>query len=218
MCAIIGFESDNATEQDLRVLKRAMIASRIRGKHASGIAWFNGEKICCEKQPLPIDRFLQDFDLHKIVYVGKVKMIAHARYSTSDLKYNQPIVSDSEEIAIAHNGVVTQEAPENWENIFGYKCKTKNDSELLLQAIQNKDNMFEKFPSASIAMVVLNKNGVKGIRNGKRPLWCGKLGAGTLICSTFDILVKAGVEVASIRKYEAIDSDLQIRYLNESKF
>lgn len=217
MCAIIGFESDNVTEQDLQVLKRAMIASRIRGKHASGVAWFNGEKICCEKQPLSIDRFLQDFDLHKIVYTGKVKMIAHARYSTSDLKYNQPIVSYSEEIAIAHNGVVTQETPENWEAIFGYKCETKNDSELLLQAIQNKDDVFEKFPSASIAMLILNKNGVKGIRNGKRPLWCGKLGAGTLTCSTFDILVKAGVEVVSIRKYEAIGSDLQMRYLNEDR-
>ena len=217
MCAIIGFESDNVTEHDLQVLKKAMIASRIRGKHASGVAWFNGDKILCEKESLPIDKFLENFDLHKIIYSGKAKMIAHCRYSTSDLKYNQPIVSDSEEIAIAHNGVVTQEVPENWEKHFGYKCKTKNDSELLLQAIQNEDDVFEKFPLASISMVILNKNGVKGIRNGKRPLWCGKLGAGTLICSTFDILVKAGVGVASIRKYEAIDSDLQIRYLNESK-
>ena len=142
MCAIVGFESEKVTEKDLVILKKVLIESKIRGKHASGVAWFDGGKICCEKKSLPMDKFLKDFDLSKIVYNGKVKMIAHARYSTSDLEFNQPLVSGN--LAIAHNGVVTQEAPENWEKHFGYKCETKNDSELLLRAIENDEDIFEK--------------------------------------------------------------------------
>ena len=207
MCAIVGFESEKVTEKDLVTLKKVLIESRIRGKHASGIAWFDGEKICCEKKPLPMDKFLKDFDLSKIVYNGKIKMIAHARYSTSDLEFNQPLVSGN--LAIAHNGVVTQEAPENWEKLFGYKCETKNDSELLLRAIENGDDIFEKFPSSSIAIVMLNRAGVIGKRNGKRPLWFGNIGEGKIFASTFDILKRAGVK--NILPIFSVDKDLQQR-------
>jgi glutamine phosphoribosylpyrophosphate amidotransferase len=209
MCAIVGFESENVTEKDLDILKKVLIESKIRGKHASGIAWFNGEKICCEKKPMPMDRFLKEFDLEKIVHNGKVKMIAHARYSTSDLEFNQPLISGN--LAIAHNGVVTQEAPENWEKLFGYKCETKNDSELLLRAIENGDDIFEKFPSSSIAIVMLNRAGVIGKRNGKRPLCKGYIGEGKIFASTFDILKRAGVK--DISQVESIGKDLQKRRL-----
>ena len=207
MCAIVGFESENVTEQDLIILKKVLIESRIRGKHASGVAWFDGEKICCDKKPLPMDSFLQDFDLKKIVYDGKIKMIAHARYSTSDLEFNQPLCSQN--LAIAHNGVITQELPENWEKLFGYKCETRNDSELLLRAIENNDDIFEKFPSSSIAIVILNHSGVMGERNGKRPLWEGCVGEGKIFASTFDILKRAGVK--NISPILSVDKDLQTR-------
>ena len=216
MCAIIGFESDNVTKQDLQVLKRAMLASRIRGKHASGVAWVDGDKIKWEKQPWPMDRFLKEFDLNKIVNVGKVRMIAHARYSTSDLEYNQPIVSEDGEMAIVHNGVVTQEPPENWEKLFGYKCRTKNDSELLLQAIIHGDALRDKFPSASIAMLTMTRDWLKPLRNSKRPLWKARVGAGTIYASTCDILMRAGAE--DIVKLESVDGkELQKRYLNEDR-
>lgn len=215
MCAIIGFESDNVTEQDLQVLKRAMLASRIRGKHASGVAWVDGDKIKWEKQPWPMDRFLKEFDLNKIVNAGKVRMIAHARYSTSDLEYNQPIISEDGEMAIAHNGVVTQEPPENWEKLFGYKCMTKNDSELLLQAMKHGDIIMDKFPSASIAMLILTKTGLFSLRNSKRPLWKAELGAGTIYTSTCDILGRAGVQ-GVITKLESVDGkELQKRHAHE---
>ena len=216
MCAIIGFESENVTPQDLQVLKHAMLASRIRGKHASGVAWVDDNKIICETRPIPIDRFLQDFDLNKIVNAGKVRMIAHARYSTSDLEYNQPIISKDRGMAIVHNGVVTQESPENWEKLFGYKCSTKNDSELLLQAIIHGDALKDKFPSASIAMLAMTKDWLKPLRNSKRPLWKARVGAGTIYASTCDILMRAGAK--DIVKLGSVDGkELQKRYLNEDR-
>ena len=207
MCAIVGFDSENVTEKDLVILKKVLIESKIRGKHASGVAWFNGVKICCEKKPVPMDKFLQEFDLKKIIYNGKVKMIAHARYSTSDLEFNQPLVSKN--LAIAHNGVVTQEAPENWEKLFGFKCETRNDSELLLRALEDKKNIFSFYPSASIALVKLTSAGVEGVRNGKRPLWKGEVGEGKIFASTFDILKRAGVN--NIFPVKSVGEDLQKR-------
>lgn len=207
MCAIVGFESEKVTEKDLVILKKVLIESKIRGKHASGIAWFDGGKICCEKKPLPMDKFLKDFDLNKIVYNGKVKMIAHARYSTSDLEFNQPLVSGN--LTIAHNGVVTQEAPENWEELFGFNCKTRNDSELLLRALEDGMNIFSFYPSASIALVKLTSEGVEGVRNGKRPLWKGEVGEGKIFASTFDILKRAGVN--NIFPVKSVGEDLQKR-------
>lgn len=210
MCAIVGFESDNVTEADLIVLKKVLLESRIRGKHASGIAWLEGEKIVCDKKPLPIDEFISRFDLNSIVFDGKIRMIAHARYSTSDLEYNQPLLSESGKIAIAHNGVVTQEVPEKWKELFGFDCVTKNDSELLLRVIESGGDIFETFLEASIALVILTNEGfLFARRNGKRPLWEGNIGSGKVYASTSDILKRAGV--VNIKKISSYGEDLQKR-------
>lgn len=191
MCGIIGFTSTKVSDSDLQILKRVMIESRIRGKHASGIAWWDGSSIKSRVLPIPIDQLLDNFDLHSTISGGHVSLIAHARYSTSDIKYNQPLIG--EDIAIAHNGVITQSEPENWEKTFGYKCRTCNDSELLLKALENHDDPYEVFPDSSIAAVILDKGNVKFIRNGVRPLWCGQIGKGIVYASTYDILNRAGV-------------------------
>lgn len=191
MCGIIGFTSTNVAGLDLEILKKVMIESRIRGKHASGIVWWNGSSIQSKILPIPIDQLLNKFDLHSTVYGGQVSLIAHTRYSTSDIKYNQPLIGEN--IAIAHNGVITQSEPDDWQRLFGYKCKTCNDSELLLRALENHDDPYEVFPNSSIAAVILNQNQVSFIRNGVRPLWCGQIGNGIVYASTYDILNRAGV-------------------------
>ena len=208
MCGIIGYSSEDVTNEDLETLKRVMVESRIRGKHASGAAWFNGTKICSLVKPIPIDKLVESIDFTKLLY-GKnnIAFIAHARYCTSNIEYNQPIISKS--LAVAHNGVISQEPYETWESTYGYKCRGKNDSELLLRAIENGDDPSTKFPDASIASVVLNDSGtIVYFRNARRPLWTGKIGDGVIIASTYDILNRAGVE--DIHKVE-VENDLQKR-------
>ena len=58
MCGIIGYSSEDVTSNDLGILKKVMIESRIRGKHASGAAWFDGNKICSLVKPIPIDKLV----------------------------------------------------------------------------------------------------------------------------------------------------------------
>lgn len=193
MCGIIGFSSNNVTEKDIEVLKKVMIESRIRGKHASGIAWYNGKTILSVVVPMPIDTLVSEFDFNVLVRNKRVAMIAHARYSTSDIRFNQPIVG--EHFAVAHNGVITQSDPKTWGKTYGYKCNTQNDSELLLRALENNDNPLDVFEDSSIAAVVLNDKGeLIYMRNGARPLWMGKIGEGNVYASTYDILKRAGVK------------------------
>ncbi len=216
MCGIIGYTNQNVTVKDLQILRRVLIESRIRGKHASGLAWFDGEKIQSRISSLSIDNLLKSFTLSKTIYDGcKVSLIGHTRYSTSDIKYNQPIVGN--ELAIAHNGVITQDSPENWEATYGYTCATKNDSELLLHALECGDDPFEKFPDSSIAAVTLDLNGeLKVYRNGLRPAWQGTIGQGVVIASTYDILCKAGVK--NIKRVEILEEEYDLQRRNMTQW
>ena len=115
----------------------------------------------------------------------------------------------SKSLAVVHNGVISQEPYETWETTYGYKCSGKNDSELILKAIENGDNPVYKFPDASIASIVLNNSGdIEYFRNTRRPMWVGKVGKGIIIASTYDILNRAGVR--DIHKVE-VENDLQKR-------
>lgn len=209
MCGIIGYVNEETTKQDLETLKKVLCESKIRGKHASGIAWWDGTDIQSYVKPISIDKLIHEFDLNKLVHKGKVAMVAHARYSTSDIDYNQPILTET--MAVAHNGVITQDSPDSWQSTYGYKCVGKNDSELILRALeQGKDPLLE-FPDASISAVVLNNIGeISYMRNTRRPLWVGTIGKGTVVASTYDILNRAGVR--NIQKITT-DNDLQERSL-----
>lgn len=213
MCGIIAYKNTQVTPVDMKILKKVMIESRIRGMHASGVAWFDGKKIQSYVKPIPIDRLLDEFSLNQIIYNGRVAMIAHARYSTSDLKYNQPIVG---KMAIAHNGVITQSDPSNWEATYGYKCETKNDSELLLRCLENGDNPYKVFSDSSIAYTALDSSGTIAYgRNHLRPLWRGKTpGGGMILASTYHILKMAGVEEIS-KVTPADGNELQRRDWNQ---
>lgn len=198
MCGVIGFQSDGATLEDIEVLKQVLINSRIRGKHASGIAWYdfmNDDKIKSFIKPVPIDMLLEDEDFDmSMLGTGKVSMIAHARYSTSDLRFNQPIIGDR--IALVHNGVITQAVKDLWADKYpDLICRTSNDSELLMLCVQDKRSPFKRFPEASMSFAYLDENGdVRAYRNGLRPLWRGRIGVGTVYASTYDILARSGVE------------------------
>ena len=212
MCGVVGYSSNYVTNQDLCILRKVLLESRVRGMHASGIAWFDGKQIQCHSEPVPIDTLLESFELNQMLYNKTyVSMIAHIRYSTSSLKYNQPLVGSN--LAIAHNGVISQASAKEWYDIYGYRCITKNDSELLLRAIEKGDNPLRVFPDASIAAVTLDDQGnVEYIRNKRRPLWIGRIGAGIVVASTFDILHRAGV--SDIQKV-AVAKDLQVRSMEQ---
>ena len=187
MCGVIGMILLEPTKQDFEMVKRVFLESKIRGMHATGVSYIKQGKVVIEKLPVPADQFPFKFADY-VNEDGNLYMIGHCRYSTSDLEYNQPIGND--EHAIVHNGVITQELPERWGELYNYHCETKNDSELVLHS----DSPLEEFPDMSMADCELTVDKKLLLyRNGKRPLYLSSIPNGCIITSTRDIATRAHV-------------------------
>jgi asparagine synthetase B (glutamine-hydrolysing) len=84
--------------------------------------------------------------------------------------------------------------PENWERLYGYKCTTKNDSELIVHTLEAKKSPLVEFADASMAVIELYKEKkLRFYRNGKRPIYFTSLPNGGIITSTKDIAERAGL-------------------------
>jgi len=184
MCSIIGISCQDEEVTEM-VIKEFISQSQIRGMHATGISYVDSGVIKTLSKPIPAKSFIKQ-DLPK-----STMMIAHTRYSTSDIKYNQPI--SYKDIAIVHNGVITQEGYDEWDKYFeGELFKTKNDTELLLKCFVNNKNPFNKFPNASIACGVLYTDRMMCVRNNTRPLWIFNNEFFSGFASTSSIIIRAG--------------------------
>jgi glutamine phosphoribosylpyrophosphate amidotransferase len=186
MCGVIGIGMQRA---DLDLIHRVFSQSMIRGKHATGISYVKGGEIRTVKEGIPADRFLDKNNLQEFVHEnGGIYMIGHIRYSTSDLAYHQPFAN--KEIAIAHNGVISQEDKSTWK----YDCQTGNDSELILRSIEEKNHPLTDFVPSSQAVVAVNlKRQIHGWRNEARPLWYSPVEGGVVFTSTKDIALRSGL-------------------------
>jgi glutamine phosphoribosylpyrophosphate amidotransferase len=145
--------------------------------------------------PESAEVFVEKFNWGSLSGDSKLELIGHARYSTSDLQYNQPIrVFD--DLALAHNGVVDQRPPVYWKE-YGYELTTANDSELLYQSRYAGNEPLVEFPTATMAVCELSTaKGLRWYRNGGRPMYQVKVSNGYFIMSTKDIALRAGLKSA----------------------
>ena len=200
MCAVVGAFSK--TKVDLDLFQKVMVQSMIRGKHASGIAWNNNGKLAYRI----IDESA-NFLAFKNIDTNMI--IGHARYSTSDLNYNQPIKTDK--IAIVHNGVISQEHPNTWKDTYGYDFDTKNDSEIVLRSYENNKHPLQLDGSmATIILDMTEKPTILFFRNEQRPLYYST-DKDIYIASTKNILERSGFE-------HILKTDSCIEYKIDGKF
>jgi glutamine phosphoribosylpyrophosphate amidotransferase len=207
MCAVIGAFLENPSSRDLIMLADVFRESSIRGLHATGISWVKDKQIHTHIDAVPATKFLESLDFRNCINEdGNLYLIGHCRYSTSDLAYNQPLWNEN--VSVVHNGVVSQEMPENWERLYGYKCKTRNDSELIVHTLQANKSPLEEFPNSSMAVVELyQEKKLRFYRNGKRPIYFTSLPNGVIITSTKNIAARAdlpGSNEVPMNKYVTV--------------
>jgi asparagine synthetase B (glutamine-hydrolysing) len=102
----------------------------------------------------------------------------------------------TEELSIVHNGVISQEDPEQWKQTFGYDVITKNDSELILRCLETGEVPLHKFHPASMSVCTIDKDKVlTAFRNESRPLHYSYNENGIIFASTRDILKRSGLDV-----------------------
>ena len=196
MCSVIGAIIQSPAQKDFDTLHRVFLESRIRGMHATGLSYVKSGKIHTEKLPVPANEFPFKFADY-VNEDGNLYLVGHCRYSTSDLEFNQPI--SNENLSVVHNGVITQELPEKWKELYGYDCKTKNDTELILHTAEDCISPLVRWKDSSLAVCELHVDKVLRVyRNGKRPLYLTNLTNGCIITSTLDVAQRANVNYSSV--------------------
>jgi len=215
MCSVIGVFLRNVTSKNIETVREILLQSRIRGMHATGVTYYKNNQLNTVKEPVSSKDFLSKHSIEDFLDYNDLTMIAHCRYSTSDLEYNQPIYNDS--MSVVHNGVISQELPENWKKLYGYNTATKNDTELLAHSVIDGDSPLVKWKDASISVVEIYPNkSLRFYRNGKRPLHYAKLDNGYVITSTADIMNRANSELEPIRVYPGIYNIIRDNVLHKN--
>jgi len=189
MCGVIGVHLPEVFPAHLEMVKNLFLQSMIRGKHATGVTYLSCGELHTIKEGIPANEFMEKYDVREFVdpATQKMTLIGHIRYSTSDLRHNQPF--QGREMAIAHNGVISQD-PDVWE----YKTETQNDSELILRCIEAGDTPLEVYRERSMAVTAIDVDGnLIGWRNHERPLWMTTASGGLIFASTSDIIERSGI-------------------------
>lgn len=196
MCAVIGAALKSPTPEQLELVRNVFLESRIRGMHATGLSYVSNGKVVTLKEPVPSNEFTPLSDMEQFINEdGNLYLIGHCRYSTSDLRYNQPM-QINDKVSIVHNGVISQELPENWKELYGYTTETQNDSELINHTLDAGLNPLTEWADSSMAIIELHSDGLMNwYRNGKRPLYKTTLDNGFIITSTKDIVKRAGIRI-----------------------
>ena len=205
MCGVLGITIKNFSVKDYGLLRSLFIQSMIRGKHATGVSYVKNGRVNTIKEPVPADKFIMMQDLENWRNEdGNLYCIGHIRYSTSDLRYNQPMSSGK--LSIAHNGIISQEPPETWEEKYKLRTETSNDSELILRAMEEELNPLQHFEPASMAVCALyDDKRIIAYRNGERPLYYFTDDNMHIFASTEDILNRSGLKKPKkVSMYEVI--------------
>lgn len=207
MCGVLGIAIKNFNEGDYDLVRSLFIQSMIRGKHATGVSYVKNGIVHTNKDPIPADEWIQKQNLDDWRNEdGNLYCIGHIRYSTSDLRYNQPMSTDK--LSIAHNGVISQEPPDTWEDKYKLRTETSNDSELVLRAMEEELNPLQHFEPASMAVCALRADKqIIAFRNNERPLYCHKKEGMVLFASTEDILRRCSLVSEKLPMYEVFTVD-----------
>jgi glutamine phosphoribosylpyrophosphate amidotransferase len=186
MCGVIGIYSK---QPDIELVKKIFHQTMIRGKHATGVTYLKHGELHTIKEGIPANEFLNKYDFNDFINEdGGLYMIGHIRYSTSDIRFNQPFSNDS--LSIAHNGVLSQEPVDQWL----FKTETSNDSEMILRSFEAGSHPLVTFAEKSMAVVCLSKDRtVYGFRNHERPLWVSEMDGSVYFTSTQNIAKRSGL-------------------------
>jgi glutamine phosphoribosylpyrophosphate amidotransferase len=189
MCGVIGYSSDEPSEDHRAMLRRLFYESRVRGIHAFGFSFWDGAGVVTQ-------RFARLEDCLAALPQTTTRLIGHCRYSTSGdyatMENNQPIQAG--DTAMAFNGVISMATKPEYEQEYGRRYDTENDGEIFLDKFVRNDG-WEEFVAGgrfSFAGLVLHRDQLVALRNSRRPLYrCDEAG-GRFYASTADIFRRAG--------------------------
>ena len=192
-CGVFGiYGHPNAAE----LTYYGLYALQHRGQESAGIVSNDGRQFRAHRGMGLVPQVFDGDILHRLV--GRTA-IGHTRYSTSGsshLRNAQPLTADCQhgQIAIAHNGNLTNAAPLREElEANGAMFQTTVDSEIILHLMAQpntsgqRNNLRETIHrlEGAFSLVVMTETELIGIRDpyGFRPLSLGKVGDAWVLTS-----------------------------------
>lgn len=204
MCGIIGYYSPDPLPDHSELFYALAKEAKIRGLHAFGVSYYEGDHIETRKWFAFPDRD------QMATACESGRAIWHNRYSTSgdwhDMANNQPI--DMGVLSVALNGVITMAPKDEWEEEFGVRCVSSNDAEILARVLEKGGDpgKFVTSIRGSVAAVWLQGGKVWTVRNLQRPLHYFVASGAVFVVSTVDIARRgAGVEPRPVPPYLSIE-------------
>jgi Alpha-glutamyl/putrescinyl thymine pyrophosphorylase clade 2/Glutamine amidotransferase domain len=208
MCGIVGiqFLSNRRQPKAKEFVEQLFLESKIRGCHASGVAFVDAGQINAYKQPLPANEFIKTAEWKSLNATLPQTVLLHTRYSTSgvctDSRNNQPLATRS--LALAHNGIISMAEQDQFAISYNVQTQSANDSEIVLRKLLRHMNAGESVPEAirgaitEIAVVetpifacglLLQNTDLYCFRDNVRPLYRFRVPELNLLgfCSTRDI-------------------------------
>lgn len=143
MCAIFGVLDYRGTlepAQRLRVVRMLGIASEVRGTDATGIAYFQRDKLCIQKAPKPAHKMKYRIPADVRYIMGHTRMTTQGNADENQNNHPFPGKAGNQKFALAHNGVLTND----WELHFSEKLPKSNiktDSFVAVQLIEKQKNV-----------------------------------------------------------------------------
>ena len=143
MCGIVGCIGKSSNpELTYQLLTNLLIASQVRGKHATGyyLVDENGDEHSF-KSPIPASMFVTTSEWKNVEALDPKAIIMHARFKTrgseTDSNNNHPHISKTKNIALVHNGSLY----DSQQYRKDYHLLGETDSELILKIILKANNV-----------------------------------------------------------------------------
>ena len=179
MCAIFGvldYGCKLTASQKLHMVKELGTAAEIRGTDATGIAYFQRDKLCIQKAPKPAHKMKYRIPAEVQYIMGHTRMTTQGKASENQNNHPFPGKAGKQKFALAHNGVLTNDEELCFSEILP-KTNVKTDSFVAVQLIekqkevsfQSLQNMAEKV-QGSFTFTILDQNNNLYFVKGENPL------------------------------------------------
>lgn len=179
MCAIFGvldYKGELTAAQRLHMVKALGTAAEIRGTDATGIAYFQKDKLCIQKAPRPAHKMNYRIPAEIQYIMGHTRMTTQGNAAHNQNNHPFPGKAGKQKFALAHNGVLTNDLELRFsENLPETQVET--DSFVAVQLIEKEkevtflsiQKMAEKVQGSFSFTILDQKNNLYFVK-GENPL------------------------------------------------
>jgi len=143
MCAIFGlldYKGNLTAVQWLRIIKAVGTAAEVRGTDATGIAFFQRDKLCIQKAAKPAHKMKYRIPSGVQVIMGHTRLTTQGNASRNQNNHPFPGKAGNTEFALAHNGVLHNDFELRQQNALP-ATSIETDSYIAVQLIEQQQEV-----------------------------------------------------------------------------